>query len=290
MASLEKENDELKVKVNTKDTSVDRDGEVARDLDQVKQDLAVASDGLAKLEASLEEWETRLQSLETIPDDVEGDGQMQAGEQVNVDTSESERVQALQSELGDHIRNVNQLKSELKKAKRRNHLENEKHEMYSRRDSIKIRGVPFSRGENTNTLVCQIAYDLGVTITPGDISVSHRTGHTEGNAPRPILVKFVRRDVKHQMMNNKMRAASIKCDRDGNRVRIFIDEDLTSMRGRVCKKLRVEKVPYYTRDGKVFISDSANENQYQIYDTPEDWEKLELTESVKVELGIYPKD
>lgn len=284
--SLQKENEDLKLK----DTS-DRDSEVATDLNQVKQDLAVASEGIAKLESSLGEWETRLQNLETTPDDIEsGVSQMQAGEQPNIDTRENDRVQTLQKELENHVASVNQLKGELKKAKRRNHLESEKHEMYSRRDSIKVRGVPFTRGENTNTIICQIAYDLGVQITPSDISVSHRTGHTEGNAPRPILVKFVRRDLKHQLMNNRKRAANIKCDREGNRVRIFIDEDLTSMRGRVCKKLREEKVPHYTRDGKVFIGDSDNENQYQIFDTPEDWEKMELTDSVKVELGIYPKD
>jgi hypothetical protein len=185
---------------------------------------------------------------------------------------------------------ISELKGELKALKRKTHLESESAEQYTRRDSLKVRGVPYKQGEVTNTIICQIAFSLGVQISPSDISVSHRTGRRDGTGPRPILCKFVRRDIKHQLLNNKKRAAKITHDNDGNRVRIFLDEDLTAMRGRICKKMREENVPHYTRDGKVFIADPSRENLYNVFNTPTEWMNLEMTDSVKVELGIYPKD
>jgi hypothetical protein len=60
----------------------------------------------------------------------------------------------------------------------------------------------------------------------------------------------------------------------------------------VCKKLRGEKIPHHTRDGKVFIATGATTStgapEFRVYDTPEDWEALDKPEKLKVELGIYP--
>ena len=91
-------------------------------------------------------------------------------------------------------------------------------------------------------------------------------------------------------MVNKKLARNIRTDPDGNPVRIFIDEDLTHMRAMVCKKLRQDRVPHYTREGKVYIATSDSDTEYKIYDTPEDWEQLQWIDSVKIEVGIYPKD
>ena len=88
---------------------------------------------------------------------------------------------------------------------RRWHLEEEHSLQYSMRDSIKVSGVPYQRDEDTDKLMCRIAFSIGVNINEGDISVSHRTGRMQGNTPRPIIVKFVRRNTKHLILQNKMR-------------------------------------------------------------------------------------
>ena len=71
---------------------------------------------------------------------------------------------------------------------------------------------------------------------------------------------------------------------------IYVDEDLTRMRANVCKKLRMDKVPHYTRDGKVYIASSSAVTEFKVYDSPDDWENLEWSDSVKTEVGIYPRD
>ena len=175
----------------------------------------------------------------------------------------------------------------LEKVHRRAHLQGEKRDQYSRREIIRVTGVPQKHGENTTSLVCRIAYNLGVNISADDVSVSHRSGRQNGSAPRPILCKFVRRETKYQILRNRKLAASIKTDDDGRPVRIFVDEELTTMRANVTKMLRQEKIDHYTRDGKVFIM--QRDGKFKLCDTPVDWEELEWTDKVKTDLGIYPR-
>ena len=125
-----------------------------------------------------------------------------------------------------------------------------------------------------------------------DISVSHRNGRQTGPTPVPILVRFARRDVKHQILQNRKNTRFIKTDFDGNPVRIFIDENLTFMRAKVCKHMREKKLDPHTRDGKIFLNTSAidAEPTWKVLDAPGEWESLEWPDSVKEEVGIYPRD
>ena len=195
---------------------------------------------------------------------------------------------ALSPELEQVKSDIGEAREELKQLKRKSHLEGERRDQYSRRETLRITGVPFTPGENTTQIMCKIAYSIGVYISESDISVSHRNGRRDGNTPRPILVRFVRREVKHQILANRKKTVNIRSDDAGNRVRIFIDENLTSMRAKVCKRLRQDNIPHHTRDGKVFMT--LEDNNVKVLDTPEDWEGLDWSESVKKEVGIIPQD
>ena len=279
--ALENENSELKIKLHSKN-----------DLEKVKQDLAEASDGIASLEEFKAQCDTRLTDLEGIPQQISDDAQaqMQTGEQTDI-TIASDRVQTLQRELNEHVNNMTNFRSNIMRENRRRHLEWDQQEQYSRRDCVIVKGVPQKRGEDTTNIVCRIAYSIGVSITAGDISTSHRTGRQVGNIPRPIICKFTRRDTKYQIMANRSEARHIKTDDDGNPVRIFIDENLTQMRARVCKKLRMEKTPHKVKDGKIhLITGGENPTTEKILDSPSDWEGLDWPDAVKIELGVYPKD
>ena len=35
---------------------------------------------------------------------------------------------------------------------------------------------------------------------------------------------------------------------------------------------------------------SGTDTEYTMYNSPEDWEKLQWTESVKIDIGLYPRD
>ena len=76
-------------------------------------------------------------------------------------------------------------------------------EQYSRRENVRIYGLRETQGENTSLVFIDMAQDIGVTITPADISVNHRLGRPGGSStgvsdskPRPLIVKPVRRQQK----------------------------------------------------------------------------------------------
>ena len=56
--------------------------------------------------------------------------------------------------------------------------------------------------------------------------------------------------------------------------------------------MREKKMEHNTRDGKIFLNTAAagEEEVWKVLDTPGDWESLEWPDSVKEELGIYPRD
>ena len=287
MFTLRNENADLQRTLNCEQTRGDID--CTHDLETLKQNLAVASDGIAELENFKTVCETRLQSLEQIPDDIVEDSVMETSEGRNV-TIANDKVRKIQKDLSDHIASMDTFKINLNRENRRRHLEWDQQEQYSRRDCVVVKGVPCKRDENTTDIVCRIAYSMGLTICPSDISVSHRVGRQVGNT-RPIICKFTRRDTKYLLMANRSAARHIKDDGEGNPVRIFIDENLTQMRARVCKKLREDKISHRVRDGKIHLTTTGeNPTTETVLDSPSDWEGLNWPDSVKMDLGIYPKD
>ena len=77
---------------------------------------------------------------------------------------------------------------------------------YRRRENVRFYGLADIQVEITNTVFIDMARDIGVTITPADISVSHRPRRPGGSSdakPRPLIVKLVRRDNKIELMRNK---------------------------------------------------------------------------------------
>lgn len=255
----------------------------AEDLQQLKQDLAEASEGIASLETFKGECETRINFLEQQVT-VTGTGTLDGTNLVNAE----DKVAKIQQELNDHIASMGDFKLNQGRENRKRHLEREQQEQYSRRDCVVVKGVPSKRGEDTNDLICRIAYSIGVMISPGDISVSHRMGRQVGNQPRPIICKFTRRETKYTLLRNRYATRHIKDDGEGHPVRIFIDENLTSMRAKVCKKLREDKTPHTVKDGKIILN--GEDSTPKVLDSPNDWENLDWPVSVKVELGIYPRE
>ena len=302
---------ELKLEIaQNQPTEVQPNTEDAEWLNHAKREFPLLSDGLQAVESKLGTMETLVAGLEKVVHAVETTLPLTAGdsshvtpppaaqpsavvhENLEVDQVGGINLVAMDQELrrvGHELNNVNH---RAKLHRRRAHLESDEKEQYSRREILRVTGVPYKQGENTSQIAIAIAHDLGVHITEEDISVSHRSGKKGGRDPRPILCKFVRRDVKNKILGNKKLARHIRTDPDGNPVRIFVDEDLTRIRASVTKKLRQERVPHYTRDGKLFIANpsSGTDTQYTLYNSPEDWEKLQWTESVKIDIGLYPRD
>ena len=80
-------------------------------------------------------------------------------------------------------------------------------EQYSRRECVKIQGIPVSEHEDTNKIVVQVGELMGVEIKEDKISISHRLPTISKYKGKktvppiivpPIIAKFVRRNVKER--------------------------------------------------------------------------------------------
>uniref|UniRef100_A0A1Y1KYD8 Zinc finger DNA binding protein n=1 Tax=Photinus pyralis TaxID=7054 RepID=A0A1Y1KYD8_PHOPY len=118
-------------------------------------------------------------------------------------------------------------------------------EQYSRRNNLRVYGIPETKDEDTNLLVCQLIKEkLNVTVYPEDIDRSHRVGREISNSTRPILVKFIAYYKKSEVFNNKKLF---------KKTPYSVSEDLTKMRYDMLKaaKTKFGKSHVWTSDGRI---------------------------------------
>lgn len=139
---------------------------------------------------------------------------------VQVDTNAG-AILELQSKIDKLAKEVQESRNELETLrdfKQQAKRDTNNLEQYTRRNSLRIFGIPVTKNENTNEIVKELAATkLHIDLCPGDIDRSHRVGKAENNT-RAIIVKFTRHDVK----TNFLRAR-----RALKGSRVVIREDLT---------------------------------------------------------------
>ena len=156
---------------------------------------------------------------------------------------------------------------------------------YSRRENVRLHGVPETADENTDDVVIGIAHDMGVDISRNDISVSHRLPKSRTMSERPIIVKFVRRNTKTALMTNKKTLRSIDRYRH-----TYVNDDLTPLRSRMLRTLKnddeVKRV--WTIDG-IFhcIVVENNAEVKKRLETPDDLFKLGWSQEKMQDSGLF---
>ena len=135
----------------------------------------------------------------------------------------------------------------MKAAMRSNVYETDRLAQYTRREYVRIAGIPETEGENVKQKVIDLAQIMGVNITQNYINTCHRLGARQQTRARAIIVRFFARDKRNHMLINKKK---LKDNVDYKNV--FISEDLAQVRAKllhyVKRKERVASV--YTQDWK----------------------------------------
>lgn len=158
-------------------------------------------------------------------------------------------------------------------------------EQYSRRNCVRISGIPAADNENTDEVTMKLGAALGVTITTDMIDRSHRVGRPD-QADRQIIVKFtsyrhkrllmgVRRHLKHKTAStmgfSPPASAAEAAARSAPRG-VFVNDDLTRQRARLAAKARRLKQERriqdtWVRDGEIFIK--KNEKISKVFNEEE---------------------
>ena len=156
------------------------------------------------------------------------------------------------SELSTVKEELSTTKEELKNEKVQRIIATDKLEAYTRKDSLRINGIPFEEGETSAQLedkILNIAQKIGVTINRGDISVTHRL-KADKKGGVPAIVKFSTRRCKDAVFSAKKNMKGMPDMND-----VFISEDLTRLRFRTllsAKKCKDFK-SISTKNGKLFV-------------------------------------
>ena len=87
-------------------------------------------------------------------------------------------------------------------------------EQYGRRNSLRIFGVTEKKNEtlaDIDKTVIQLAKEsLNITLKEEDIDIAHRVGKVGVNKTRPIIVKFIRRNLRNKVLAARRRLKGSK--------------------------------------------------------------------------------
>lgn len=153
---------------------------------------------------------------------------------------------------------INKQDEKIQKLEEKNaELENtlDKMEQYSRRESVRIMGLPEGQDDKLEEQIINIINeDLKVEtpITPSDIARLHRVGTKKPSLPRPVILKFASYRVRSAVMRNKQNLKQ----RSGPK--LFFNEDLTQKRAKLLKDARDLKKKgkindVWTKDGRIVL-------------------------------------
>ena len=203
-----------------------------------------------------------------------------------------EAVQAATRPLQEEIQTLKTENDQLKKAytdleKRIVQIEADKDalEQYSRRNSLRISGIPEQSVEVTDEIVLKLVNDLGVTLNSSDIDRSHRVGRITDTRrkDRDIIVKFTSYNARQKLYRQRKEL------RDSESLSgVFINEDLTRIRSKLLfdarSLVRAKKLlASYSSDGKIFVLDEAIKRH--VIGTHEELRKFGDPEGARQELA-----
>ena len=148
-------------------------------------------------------------------------------------------------------------------------LENET-EQYSRRNNIKIRGLPDTDFRETAfdsaKKIVQFLKEKDIaSLSLSDIDIAHRLPNTH-NKNRDIIVRFVSRLVRDEVMSQRRKLKNTG---------VFINEDLTRINHHVLmcikKKINDEVQDAWTVNGSIRYKDKAGKIIVVRYEDYQEW-------------------
>ena len=190
---------------------------------------------------------------------------------------------------------------------------------YNRRDNIRIEGVEYSKGENVNSIILEIANAMGMEeadLKESDISTGHRIGNikelsenvpiglasNENKKPPSLIFRFARRDPKIKFFENRKNLISNpKCPAKFRNISIY--EDVTPLRSRIMYELRnrgdrKEFKYVWSRGGRIYclrpeeVAQPGHQGKRQkptIINTPEDLKKVGFSETEIKEIRLMKR-
>ena len=124
-------------------------------------------------------------------------------------------------------------------------------QQYTRRNCLIVTGVPEEKDENTDLKIVNLAKEnMSIPLEETDLDRSHRIGKPNEGKTRPIVVKFVRHNVRQHFIKNRKKLKGS---------RVGVQDLLTPYSQELLKKAKelVDQCRHvkgaWTWDGKVMV-------------------------------------
>ena len=100
-------------------------------------------------------------------------------------------------------------------------------QVQTRKNNIEISGFSEKVNEDLYSIICEIGGKIGIQINKGDIDIAHRVPTRRVDSPRPIIVRFINRWKKQEILDAKPRLTTGDFKSEGPRRNIYIGEHLS---------------------------------------------------------------
>ena len=165
-------------------------------------------------------------------------------------------------------------------------------EQYSRRNCLKITGIPEEKDENTDTLVLNVINNLILKentekMSINEISRSHRVGkYNPKRKARYIIIKLTTYRWRARVYGNKSNLKSYNRNPSKQTGPIFVNEALTSRRaelyGKTRQLVKAKKLnSCWTYDGRIYVKLYGVRGKKMVIDSLEDLDKFEDDEGIQ---------
>lgn len=148
-------------------------------------------------------------------------------------------------------------------------LENSMDEMeqYSRNKNIQVDGIPVQKDENLKEMLMEIGKKIDVNMKKEDIDAIHRVPTRSTKNPEPIIVQFLTRQMKEELIT-KSRGSNLCTEDIGincSKSSIYINDHLSKMKKQLMFEARqLKKSKNYkfiwSRNGKIFVRKHETSN------------------------------
>ena len=165
---------------------------------------------------------------------------------------QTKEIESLHCQIHSKDKELQDLKTKLKDSEKRTAEILNEHEQYSRRNNLRITGLQGDEEFQSSIALTEqvsslLSSKLGLRVEKEDIDIAHRIGKHHREKIRPVIVRFIRRQTKSDVMRN---AKLLKGSG------IFLNEDLTKLNAEVLASVRVKDPETVERawsfDGKLY--------------------------------------
>ena len=223
-----------------------------------------------ELRASLEFLQAKIDDLSTSNSVLQT--KMEAMEKANFELREN--VSNMEAKLQESLMKNVLLEEKI-------HEINSKHddlEQYTRKYNLEMDGIPEVHGEDLEDVVIKLARSIDADVGPDDIDIVHRFKKGK-RQPNPIIVPFNNYYSKKEMYYGRRKLRKVNVRHISGAEKIYINENLTSQRAALFKKVRDKKRlrqgwKVWTTDGKIFVKPDSSLDYITRINSVEDLEKL----------------